>query len=214
MVQAFSKAAQLGLLDKKGNLLSAKKIRSKARRNYLDRALVAWSIIVRRRDRGICQWCGSSERVQAHHIVARGIANNAGHCALDNGMTLCYQCHFHKLKQDAEQYVVMRDEWLKARGLNYNEMRKKWAVTPGGGKQKLTNDEWRGIAELLERQAKGNHGLRATVLSSRMGMSEIANRAVVDNHGMCVNNKATVKKVFDAVTGGGGNSILTVKETP
>ena len=162
----FSKLGQLGLLDKHGKLLTPKRIKEKARRGYLDRALVAWSLIVRRRDKGTCQWCGSTKRVQAHHIVARGIANNTGHCAVDNGMTLYFHCHIHKLKQDTEQYVVFRDDWLKARGLFYAEMRKKWATKTGGGSQKLTDGEWKIVAELLELQAKGSHGLRSTVTSS------------------------------------------------
>lgn len=54
--------------------------------------LSLWSKFVRFRDGGCCVNCGSTQRVQAHHIVRKVLYP---HGALDtgNGISLCWPCH-------------------------------------------------------------------------------------------------------------------------
>lgn len=54
--------------------------------------LIEWSNNVKERDGKICQFCGSIENLQAHHILSvpkypEKIFD------IDNGITLCYNCH-------------------------------------------------------------------------------------------------------------------------
>jgi hypothetical protein len=139
----LSKLAQLG---------SDHTIRKEARRDIFERLNTAWSILVRRRDKK-CAWCGTWKRLQAHHVVARGIANNRGHIETANGMALCYACHIHRLKRDPDGYCKMRDKWLAARGLSYLEMQLRYASTGGATCPKYDNAELEAMVLQLERQA-------------------------------------------------------------
>lgn len=60
------------------------------------RTLRAWAIQVKERDCYICQKCGSTEQLEAHHILPKSIyPDNA--LETTNGITLCNECHsdFH-----------------------------------------------------------------------------------------------------------------------
>lgn len=86
-----------------------------------------WSEYVRKRDKYICQWCGRHEEpANAHHIVAKSICQNAGRFEVENGMTLCVHCHMNLVPTMHDEYVVFRDKWLAARGLNYFDLRAKY----------------------------------------------------------------------------------------
>ena len=52
--------------------------------------LVTWAKSVKNRDGNKCAKCGGTEKLHAHHVrpVARGGKNT-----LENGITLCRQCH-------------------------------------------------------------------------------------------------------------------------
>jgi len=52
-----------------------------------------WKITVIRRDR-VCQVCGSRKKRQAHHINSARYFPHLRFIA-DNGICLCYSCHFH-----------------------------------------------------------------------------------------------------------------------
>jgi 5-methylcytosine-specific restriction endonuclease McrA len=64
------------------------------RRNYQDPAYAEWRKRVYKRDRWRCQMpeCSSKKRLQAHHIQ-RWADASALRYDLDNGITLCKQCH-------------------------------------------------------------------------------------------------------------------------
>lgn len=53
----------------------------------------AWSVAVKRRDGYRCVICGSADRVQADHIVAR---SRGGSHEVSNGQTLCNRHHAEK----------------------------------------------------------------------------------------------------------------------
>lgn len=102
-----------------------------------------WADKVRERDSLQCQWClarkGSatpSRTNHAHHIVSKGIGGNACRFEIENGMILDYYCHIFRLKNDPDQYILFRNEWLAARGLNYKEMLFKYRNNP----QSMTKD--------------------------------------------------------------------------
>lgn len=92
-----------------------------------------WSGAVRWNHEYRCQWCivikGSAVSARtnhAHHIVSKGVCGNTGRYEVENGMTLCYYCHFHRLKQDVDGYIAFRDAWLNDRGLTYLGLKAKY----------------------------------------------------------------------------------------
>jgi len=114
----FSKQSQLHCSD-----LGERE--SKLKRKDLDKLLVNWSLEVRRLAGNKCEWCGTTKKLQAHHIVARSLCSHAGQTMLANGMCLCFRCHIHRLKADVDGYIQVRDEVLKRRGVSYQELRIK-----------------------------------------------------------------------------------------
>ena len=122
------------------------------RRKWIDDTLSYWSLLIRGRDKD-CQWChGSvcgSYRLQAHHIVARGISNQSSWFLLDNGMGLGFKCHIERLKQYPDEYIKFRDLWLAKRGVTYNDMRRDYQ-TQG----KLPLDELKVLNYYLKNQCK------------------------------------------------------------
>jgi 5-methylcytosine-specific restriction endonuclease McrA len=113
----FSKASQLQIDT------AIRDSKKQARRKEMDAALKVWSRQVRDADKNTCAWCGGKTSLQAHHIVARALASHAGQLDLRNGMCLCYRDHIHRLKQDPDGYVKMRDNYLAKKGLSYEELR-------------------------------------------------------------------------------------------
>jgi len=106
-----------------------------------------WSSIIRNRDGYKCQWCGKvSNKNHAHHIVAKSLSNPLGFYDLRNGMTLCYRCHIFRLKSETDEYIELRDVWLKKRKLNYGELRQEF-----GKKVKLFLDDYLVIFHKLKK---------------------------------------------------------------
>lgn len=64
------------------------------KRNYEDPVYKDWRTKVKRRDKFKCQMpkCGSKKRLQAHHISKWASASSLRY-EVDNGITLCYNCH-------------------------------------------------------------------------------------------------------------------------
>lgn len=145
----FSKASQLGIDPSLASSINDS--RKVSRRKALDKALTVWSRIVRARDKH-CAWCGTTERGQAHHIVARSMCSTAGSLDTNNGMRLCFRCHIHRLKADPDAYIAMRDAYLKKRGLDYERLR---ATCGRRGSRKLGEWEIDLMRHELERQEKG-----------------------------------------------------------
>ncbi|WP_394366535.1 HNH endonuclease [Draconibacterium halophilum] len=54
--------------------------------------MARWSMKVKRRDRSVCKVCGSNEDLDAHHIMRVSCYPHWKYC-IDNGITLCKQCH-------------------------------------------------------------------------------------------------------------------------
>ena len=116
-----------------------------------------WSLAVRTRD-GRCQWCGRTEgKMDAHHIVPKSVSLNAGRYELENGMTLCFRCHQHLLPTDPDGYIKFRDEWLKARGLDFHELRFKYREV----RTPFTKDFYE--TKLMSVTANGTRGMQRGV---------------------------------------------------
>lgn len=81
--------------------------------------LALWGMLIVSHDRH-CQWCGRSDGLTPHHIIARGstMACKMAWFSLINGVTLCYNCHINKLKQQPHKYVEFIQAWLKKKGLS------------------------------------------------------------------------------------------------
>jgi len=99
----------------------------KIRRAYLNAIHDVWSLCIRYRDER-CVWCGSTNMLQAHHIVAKSMLGGKlpGLWDYDNGMSLCYRCHIHKLKADPDAYIEVRDNFLISKGLSYQILRDRF----------------------------------------------------------------------------------------
>ena len=80
-----------------------------------------WSKIIRTRDKE-CQWCGKKTSLQAHHIIPKGRCGFAGRYHLENGMCLCYRCHFfEKLSRDVD-FTRFLEKWLHDRDIDYDQL--------------------------------------------------------------------------------------------
>ena len=148
MEQKFSKARQLGA-DRAGKTVK-RRGRSmtprQARQWLMGKMLETWSLVVRRRDQ-VCNWCGTRSRGQAHHIVARSRANNVGHTHVDNGMRLCYDCHMHRIHIEPDEYIAIRDKFLRSKGLSYEILLQRFC-TPS---PKMTLQDLQAVHERLKR---------------------------------------------------------------
>lgn len=51
-----------------------------------------WAWAVRHRDNHTCAYCGSVERIEAHHIKPRRTHPELA-LVVDNGISLCHECH-------------------------------------------------------------------------------------------------------------------------
>ena len=95
-----------------------------------------WSSVVRQRDNYACQWCAHDGKHKvnlsnhAHHIVSRALCGNNGAFDVDNGVTLCFQCHLFRLKSEVDEYIAFRDKWLLDNiGVDYQFLRDKFRPT-------------------------------------------------------------------------------------
>jgi len=80
------------------------------RQKYLH---AVWSVAVRTRDHYTCQYCGlESKMTQAHHIFSA--TNGSTRYDLDNGITLCWRCHFFIAHNDGHNdlYWFIEHEWM------------------------------------------------------------------------------------------------------
>ena len=85
--------------------------------------LSLWSEILKLREGKVCVWCDSTNIIHGHHIFARALCDRVGWFDYDNGMPLCYRCHFHRMKQEPDEYIEIRDEYLSKKGLTYADLR-------------------------------------------------------------------------------------------
>lgn len=70
--------------------MKVKRFNARPRRNELQ---AFWSLLIKHRDKFVCQWCGSTHLLQSAHIFGKQ-ASPAVRFNLANGVTLCTSCHF------------------------------------------------------------------------------------------------------------------------
>lgn len=77
------------------------------KRNFDDPVYKDWRLSVYKRDKFTCQMpgCKSKRQIQAHHIRKWSIAS-ALRYDLDNGITLCRQCH-DSISKSEEYYEAL-----------------------------------------------------------------------------------------------------------
>lgn len=63
--------------------------REKQGKNYQAKM---WSLSVKKRDKFICQKCGSNKNLCAHHVESWSICPEK-RFEVENGLTLCFECH-------------------------------------------------------------------------------------------------------------------------
>lgn len=105
-------------------------------RRLIKRGLQKWGRAIRNRDGHRCQWCNAPGN-QPHHIIPRSACCRLGWFDLRNGVTLCYRCHIHRIKQDPDTYISWRDTWLAGRGLSFDKLR----LIFGNRQNKCSNSE-------------------------------------------------------------------------
>lgn len=87
-----------------------KKFNARASRKQLQ---AFWSTLVRVRDHHTCQWCGSAAAgsLQAAHIFGKKACPTV-RFMLDNGITLCWACHFKADNSHRHEFTALCREFL------------------------------------------------------------------------------------------------------
>ncbi len=80
---------------------------AKLRKSIIKKEDTAWSLAVRELAGNICEKCGSTNRVQAHHVFTR--ANKSVRHYLPNGVALCSGHHRFFAHMKPIEFI----EWLK-----------------------------------------------------------------------------------------------------
>lgn len=83
---------------------------SKSPRKILEKKLdTVWSIKVRERAGNCCEYCGSTNMVQAHHIIPR--THKGTRWDINNGTALCFRHHLHWAHKDSIAFY----EWISTK---------------------------------------------------------------------------------------------------
>ena len=87
--------------------------------------LADWSLAVKKRDGWCCVKCGSPHMLNSHHIFKRAYLNTR--YDVDNGITLCQNCHTESVGFSAHKTIIKFREWLIARNGQswYDELKRK-----------------------------------------------------------------------------------------
>jgi hypothetical protein len=120
------------MFPKKKFLKKSSDTPQKERRKIVNACLKLWGALVRSRDGGLCQKCYIPGN-QPHHIIPRGTSPNMGWFDLDNGVTLCVNCHkfrgAHATSFETQQaYQMWQKTWLAGKGIDYEIMRIKFTT--------------------------------------------------------------------------------------
>ena len=62
-------------------------------------AILSWSRTIKKRDGKKCTWCNSTENLVAHHIWHKAYCPESA-LDVDNGITLCHECHKEQHRLD------------------------------------------------------------------------------------------------------------------
>jgi len=83
-----------------------------------------WAKKVKERDNNMCVVCGSTERLNAHHIIPREIKDTKHN--LDNGISLCPKHHRFSFELSAHQNPLAFFVWFSRKyPLRYKKIREK-----------------------------------------------------------------------------------------
>ncbi len=100
-----------------------------------------------------CQYCGSKDNLQVHHIVSR--KNNSVKYDVENGITLCKRCHSRiSLNPTARiEFMIWYIKKYSLEKLEYLQMKskeiKQWKISEleeeiENLKEKIKENEWKG----------------------------------------------------------------------
>lgn len=85
-----------------------------------------WKFACMARDNFTCQYCGSKEDLQVHHIVSRKHMNTK--FDLENGITLCKKCHA-KISLNNNERMLFMLWYFKKYGIEkYEKLQEKARV--------------------------------------------------------------------------------------
>jgi hypothetical protein len=106
-----------------------KTVKKSAKRLWKNKCLEMWSKVVRLRAGNRCERCPASAK-EAHHIIPRGTHPHMGWFDLNNGVSLCFNCHqthgAHSLDFDEQ---VDFNKWVRSvcarRGVDYDVLKMK-----------------------------------------------------------------------------------------
>jgi len=85
-----------------------------------------WSQKIRERDE-VCQVCGNSQYLNAHHVIGR--RNRNIRWDLDNGITLCSGCHTFKTESAHQDPAWFMEWFIKKYPERYNNIMIKRIIT-------------------------------------------------------------------------------------
>jgi len=87
-----------------------------------------WALIIKKRDKGICQWCKHDGKkrvgVNAHHIIPRARGKATRWC-ISNGVYLCFYCHHRRLLEYPIDYTYFIEKFLKKQNVSYKDLKEQ-----------------------------------------------------------------------------------------
>ena len=101
-----------------------KKRKYKNKKYLIKKCLTLWSKAVKLD--GVCALCGSKQFVESHHIVRKSTRMHIGWFMLENGIPLCYKCHYNGIHSihfpTTKEYQYRIDKYLERKSLSYEKI--------------------------------------------------------------------------------------------
>ena len=110
-----------------------------------------WSLCIRARD-GRCMICGTTEKLSAHHCIKRKKLSNHSRFLLNNGITLCFNCHILEIHNYATKNVL--EKYLEILNKFYTKEQQDEVIRKSKEKRPLDILELTTIVEDLVKSLK------------------------------------------------------------
>lgn len=97
--------------------------------NLVRKCLILWSKAIKINGNNRCGLCGSDILVESHHIVRKSTRIHYGWFLIENGIVLCYRCHYDGIHSihfpTVQDYQTKINDYLARKSMTYEELYEK-----------------------------------------------------------------------------------------